>query len=1050
MDALGTQDTRILARRLLWESIGSKHALRAFRKPTSDAEAGQIATLQTWLREAPPIGATTDPPSALGVPFEELWLALADRAIGKLAEQLPGAVAGAYQTDRPGWGTHHGLRRDLIAELVAKLAAIGEAVLWLEFNRRRTPGDIVLAHIAADDRKDLPRSRYLAFLEELRADGLEPIVTEYPVLGRHLSTAVQQWLNFSDDLLVRVHDDRPALASSFGVAPDARLRSMKGGLSDPHRGGQTVAVLGFESSTQGRVWHVVYKPKDLQLDRIFQSLVANLPAPSGEDEPLRAITVLVRDGYGYMEHVLRRACHDERELARFYRNAGRLTAFLYLVGGSDCHFENLIAASTELLLIDAETLFEGVPREEPDLNLASAGTDLFYRIGGSVLRLGMLPHWGFIGDARTPRDLSALGVAPPLQRRAKAIGWKALNTDGMFAAEVERTVQMPSSLPVEIGVPNRLVDFVEDFCGGFGDQLTAIRAQRDRWIGDTGHLDSVRHLRRRFISRPTWFYAWLRAQLLEPPWQRSELHQRLKLETLARSYLRHTTKPASWPQFASELRQLRVLDIPFFEEAIDGLDLILPDGPTIPDFFLTSGYEAARQRIRQLEEDSIALQLRLIRGVVAAKDMRMSHAAQASSPPIERSEEGKIDALREAGELARLMAEGAIEDATGPVEWLGFEVTEDLERSRYGALGPSLYSGRGGIALFLAALARRDGSDVERSRRFALGAVRDLLDADRLSNQDVCHRWWRDQPLGLAGSGGCLLTLLHLRQLLPGDAAILTMTLQTLIDGLSPELILDEERLDVMNGCAGLIGPLLQCGIPRATEVAMQAGEILVARQEPSGGWPSDLTVAQPLLGFSHGTSGILSALARLWAEGGGSRYAQGVQRALAYERRQFDPVRANWPDFRGLGEARFPVSWCHGAPGVALSRLCLIGAQLCDNQVEAELACALRSTESLDLPGDSICCGRFGRAVILRLAGQREDEVGWAASAQRLTRHGIAEKRRSGAYSFAETQGLFTGAAGVGLALLGLSSKEDLGLLASVLSAGLHEPPPAPVTPRG
>ena len=52
-------------------------------------------------------------------------------------------------------------------------------------------------------------------------------------------------------------------------------------------------------------------------------------------------------------------------------------------------------------------------------------------------------------------------------------------------------------------------------------------------------------------------------------------------------------------------------------------------------------------------------------------------------------------------------------------------------------------------------------------------------------------------------------------------------------------------------------------------------------------------------------------------------------RRAFAYEDSVFNREQRNWPDFRpypgepsGSGSPSYAVAWCHGAPGIALSRL--------------------------------------------------------------------------------------------------------------------------------
>jgi lantibiotic modifying enzyme len=182
----------------------------------------------------------------------------------------------------------------------------------------------------------------------------------------------------------------------------------------------------------------------------------------------------------------------------------------------------------------------------------------------------------------------------------------------------------------------------------------------------------------------------------------------------------------------------------------------------------------------------------------------------------------------------------------------------------------------------------------------------------------------------------------------------------------------------------------------------------------------------------------MAAALARLHSATGRSDYLDAAAAALRWERLHFDPGAGNWPDLRGNPEpakARFMLSWCHGAPGIALARLCLVGTPLWDSGAEEELHHALESTANPTLPEDSLCCGRFGRAAILRLAARQAGERRWLEAAIQIEAQCLERRRTTGSYSFKDVPGLFQGTAGVGLALL----DENGFLIPVILSAGLH-----------
>ncbi|OMC48465.1 hypothetical protein A5745_08760 [Mycobacterium sp. IS-2888] len=988
----------------------------------------RFSAIQAWLRESPPIrddGTRPGPAPS----FAELWAPIAAGA---------GAVLASSLTDGP----EPGVIQDLRDDLTGRLSEVGEAVVWQFFNTHRTLPELVKAHLQASD-AGFPRTLYCRALEALRADGLVQLTDEYPVLARHLGMTVASWLDSSRELLERVRRDRNVLAETFGLPSEAGLVGVRTGLSDPHRGGRTVAILTFATAADTRA--VVYKPKDLEVDAAYNALISDLSRATPGAPPLRSLTVLPREGYGYAEYVGHRICESDEELRGFYRNAGRLTAILYILGCNDCHYENVIAHGDQLILVDGETLFQGTLHPGfSGAGVATARAALDTRLADSVVRIGLLPHWFFVGPERMPRDFSALGIESRKSAHEKFTGWLALNTDGMVTGDAERTAAQPMSLPVGIGTLNPLNKFSRDYCAGFEGQLKVVVANKDSWLASNGYLERFRDQRCRFIRRPTWTYMKARGQLLEPAAMTSETAQREVLERLGQS-IATAAGVTDDAVFDAELAQLRDLDVPFFEHSNTERDLRLGDGACAAGFFSSSGLASARRRIESLDSEEIHLQLTLINGLLSVKD-RLAHRDQQpdlslADATVELPTAGtRLGAAIAIGEL---LSRTAVSDDTGSMEWLGIDSAVDAEHSCYGPLGPSLYSGRTGIALFLAALARAQ-SDQRTSGVYARAAAGACADLVRLLADSALdkQRWWREKPLGLAGAGGQLLALILLNDQLPDLSRAADTGLPALLNSLDPETVRADEDLDVIFGCAGLIGPLLKIGTPLAVQLARVAGDHLVDRQGKDGGWVVPSTGGRALTGFSHGASGRAAALGRLAAVTGQGSYREAAERALGYERSQFVPAEGNWPDYRRTEieseEPRFMLSWCHGAPGIALARLCLKTTPLWDDAVNADLEHALNATTDLTRPEDSLCCGRSGRAAILRAAGRRDGDPRWTEAADNLEGQVLANRRARDAFSFGEVLGLFQGAAGVGLALLDGLPCTAAPLLPMILSAAL------------
>jgi lantibiotic biosynthesis protein len=158
------------------------------------------------------------------------------------------------------------------------------------------------------------------------------------------------------------------------------------------------------------------------------------------------------------------------------------------------------------------------------------------------------------------------------------------------------------------------------------------------------------------------------------------------------------------------------------------------------------------------------------------------------------------------------------------------------------------------------------------------------------------------------------------------------------------------------------------------------------------------------LNGLAHGVSGIIASLGVTNLQFSDPTIANAIAEGLRYERSWFEPECDNWPDLR-TAPVEPPESpyvhtymnaWCHGAPGIALSRLKL--AQLTpDSETRSEANIALKATTeaitkhlAADMGNFSLCHGLAGNADILATAEQITTEPDYRKTARTVGEHGI------------------------------------------------------------
>jgi type 2 lantibiotic biosynthesis protein LanM len=353
--------------------------------------------------------------------------------------------------------------------------------------------------------------------------------------------------------------------------------------------------------------------------------------------------------------------------------------------------------------------------------------------------------------------------------------------------------------------------------------------------------------------------------------------------------------------------------------------------------------------------------------------------------------------------------------------WLGLSAA-GREQWSVRPLGLELYDGLPGIALFLFYL-----TTLEHEQRFVRLAESALL--------TLCRRLEHTCPTELSigafdGWGGVIYALTQIglltnRPLLLKQAEELTAHLPPLIEG--------DRNFDVISGAAGCLVSVLR--LQRATQaerpldIAIQCGDHLLCHaqaQRHGVAWSSAGASTEPLTGFSHGAAGVAWALLELAAASGLERFRSAAQAALAYERGVFCAEAGNWPDFRprpaGAGP-HFAVSWCHGAPGIGLSRLRAL--HLLDDLVlrnEIETALQTACTHGFG-SNHSLCCGDFGNLELLLQADLVLADPRWRPELERQT----ARILRAGAWRCATpgglpSPGLMQGLSGIGYGLLRLA----------------------------
>ncbi|MGV9293619.1 type 2 lanthipeptide synthetase LanM family protein [Amycolatopsis sp. NPDC003676] len=634
------------------------------------------------------------------------------------------------------------------------------------------------------------------------SDPLPEVLAQHPGLADLLESLTRNAVSAASELLTRFDQDRALVAGFLGGEP-GRLMAVAFGRGDAHCGGRTVSELNFASGAR-----LIYRPRPVGLHARWNDLLAELAPLLGDLAPRRA-EVLERPGYGWVEFIHARPAAD---VSQFYRRSGAQLALLHVLGATDIHAENVVAAGDHPVVVDVETLFQ--PRWTPHTD---GGSDpALTALETSVLNTFVLPRPIFGPYGRL--DLSAFGGRPgrfPHDLPA----WADAGTDRM------RLIRGPAPYAGGRNLPAPDLDpaaYGSAFLDGF-------RVAYRSLAGDTllRGLDRFVDAELRIVPRASEWYADLLRESTEPVFLR-EIDGRAK----AFAPLDDVTAYPHFARFADASRaDLLAGDIPYFGAAVGGREVWTTAGARLPDVLETDGLTAARARIASLGERDLRAQLWFAEASLATMTPFAGHRlAPGAAPGLQVPDPAHL--LQLAVDIGDDLLRRGSADAVR-INWPSLELAEDggwCVRQ----MGASLGSGYCGVALFLAELGKISGQD-----RFLDAAARTVRPLPGLLKllDDYASLAVGVGPGAFSGLGGIAYTVARLADVLADSTFDIPAALRA-----TAAAARAAESADVADGLAGAVlavsAVAADTGLPEADALVEELGARLASLSPlPSGGF---------------------------------------------------------------------------------------------------------------------------------------------------------------------------------------------------------------------
>jgi len=404
--------------------------------------------------------------------------------------------------------------------------------------------------------------------------------------------------------------------------------------------------------------------------------------------------------------------------------------------------------------------------------------------------------------------------------------------------------------------------------------------------------------------------------------------------------------------------------------------------------------------------------------------------------------------LQEAVRIGNELLDQAKTDEHG-IYWESMTMASDETRAISFVKSEGIYSGNAGILLFLAELYKQ--TQDQRYYKAVEEGTKCL--AHTLKTDDS------DYYALVTGRFGVLLSLIDLAEFLNHPPYVdLALEYAHNVDTFlgQPGTI-----MDFINGVSGTLTGLLMMHEKTGQDFLLDKIELLtnaVIKDARPGAvglyWDRSNQHIRGLCGFSHGVSGIGYAFLQVGQYVQNPEFYKLAQLAFAYENHYYDGNRQNWPDFRNgiydepsmveykgyynegkreevFAKANAMSAWCHGAPGVGLSRIKAIEL-LDDQEYKDDLEKALDATRrACDAVMENelsytLCHGGGGNAMLFtesykRFGNKEQLDYARKVATQSLTvkQQGNSYKSGFSASGDVEDISMFMGNAGIGYFLL-------------------------------
>ncbi len=776
------------------------------------------------------------------------------------------------------------------------------------------------------------RNETIEYLDWLYNVGIEDVILDYPVCFRCLIKAATIYIQNINKVIDRIICDKAEIETRlFGNINIDKITCFEANLSDCHNGSQTVCKISFDDSHT-----LIYKPRSMKIDIAWNLFLHEFREICNFNFELYPLKIIDKEVYGYVEYL---NWENTNNAKQYYKNAGVIMCLVSLFGGSDFHYENIIAKNTIPVLIDLETLITPLPQKayssiEPKDNIP------VNTVGKTLL----LPRW--VGNSiQTSREIGGF-------TSQSDYGHNYLIVNGNKTSATQN---------------------IDEVIEGYSSTYKFIMKNKDELIKII-HSAKFDKCKFRYVFRRTALYYSLYRHFLHAAYLKDSLFYEAVISRIGAGIVMTFDSQISkilWSIVISEKEAIKNGDIPYFYCIGDERAIITDNEIVIKDFFEMSPLEIVKKNLASFSNNQLRLHLQYIKNSLLLEKGQSQTSATTellSYRPIVRQKIKPDNAIlfEEVKNIFQIINNYRISE-------LDFEYYAPVRSSlttRYNldVLDDTYYSGIWGVLLFQAAYSKLL-DDMQLKKRIndkILELTKTYFDE---SNKSIFLN------LGIAqGVAGTINALICLSKIL--DNNYYENLAFSVVEKINYEYIDRCKETDFFGGLSGLMYVCYKLykitpkdNLKRLIEYISNSLVDKISNWGKTKVWETKMEYA-PITGLAHGQSGYAIAMGCAYQVLRDDHYFEILRDVLMYEQSAYSSIDNNWFDYRKFYvprrdqditekyNKRFMHGYCSGAPGVGLSRIVL--HRILDEKIDNNsIFNAVKYCMNTEIIGnDSLCCG--------------------------------------------------------------------------------------------